>query len=99
MQQRLYYIYIMASPSGTLYIGVTNNIARRNFQHRFKLNNGFTRKYNCSKLIYWEEYHDIREAIAREKQLKKWSRKKKETLIKQKNPHWEDYGSLLINAR
>ncbi len=85
----------MSSDSGTLYIGVTNNLARRAFEHRNKLVEGFTSKYNCHKLIYFEEYTDVMEAISREKQLKGWSRSKKEKLIKIKNPTWRDLSASL----
>ncbi|MBU0597170.1 GIY-YIG nuclease family protein [Patescibacteria group bacterium] len=83
-------MYIMASPTGTIYIGVTNNLLKRTWQHKMNLSDGFTKKYNCSKLIYYEEYNDINEAIRREKQLKNWSRYKKEKLIKIQNPGWLD---------
>ena len=80
----------MASKSGTLYIGVTNNIFRRVWQHKMKLLEGFTKKYNCRRLVYYEEYDNINIAIKREKQLKNWNRKKKEFLIKTINPEWHD---------
>ena len=85
-----YFVYILANFSATLYIGVTNNLERRFFEHKFKVNSGFTEKYNISKLVYFEEYKDINEAIAREKQLKKWSRVKKINLIKVINPEFKD---------
>lgn len=84
------YIYIMASESGTLYVGVTNSIERRVFEHKEGLNEGFTKKYKCHKLVYFEEIGDIGEAILREKQIKGLSRKKKESLIKSMNPLWTD---------
>ncbi|OGH69762.1 MAG: hypothetical protein A3C90_04825 [Candidatus Magasanikbacteria bacterium RIFCSPHIGHO2_02_FULL_51_14] len=90
MRRYTYYIYILASPSGTLYIGVTNHLRRRVWQHKMKLIEGFTKKYNCTRLVYYEEFHDINEAIRREKQLKNWSRKKKEILIAQMNSEWID---------
>jgi len=87
----IYFVYIMASPRGTLYVGVTNNVVKRVWQHKMKLGEEcFTKKYDCTKLVYYEEYNDIREAIAREKQLKKWSRKKKILLIQHENPSWKD---------
>lgn len=85
-----YYLYILTNKSGTLYIGVTNNIERRFFEHKLKINNGFTSKYNLNKLIYFETYTDINLAIAREKQLKNWNRQKKLNLIKSLNPHFDD---------
>ena len=77
-----YWTYILSNNYGTtLYIGVTDNLERRVQEHRSGLIPGFTQKYNCHKLVYYEEYSDINQAIDREKQLKKWSRAKKETLI------------------
>jgi putative endonuclease len=83
-------VYIMASLTGTLYIGVTSDLQKRTYQHKNNLIEGFTKKDQCHKLIYFEETSDVESAIAREKQLKKWSRAKKEFLIKTKNPHWKD---------
>lgn len=85
-----YFVYILSNFSGTIYIGVTNNLERRFFEHELKINSGFTAKYNISKLIYFEEYNDINEALAREKQLKKWNRSKKLDLIRIKNPEFKD---------
>ena len=86
-----YFTYIMASRTGTLYIGVTNNLRRRVWEHKKGLIKVFTKKYRCDKLVYFEEYNNISEAITREKQLKKWNRAKKQELIKTENPHWEDF--------
>ena len=81
-----YYTYILANKNDTtLYIGVTNDLQRRVAEHRSGVIPGFTQKYNCHKLVYFEEYSDVDLAIAREKQLKKWSRAKKEALIDTKN--------------
>lgn len=85
-----YYVYIMASPTGTLYIGVTNDLLRRVSEHQLGLVDGFTKKYGCKKLVYYENYSDIKQAIAREKSLKGIMRKKKMELIKSVNPHWQD---------
>ena len=90
MNFRDYYTYIMASNSGTLYIGVTNDLTRRISEHKQDLIDGFTKKYGCHKLVYYENYSDIKQAIAREKQLKKWNRNKKQELINKLNPHWQD---------
>lgn len=91
-----FYIYIMASNSGTLYVGVTNNLLKRVLTHKEDTNEGFTKKYKCHKLIYYEYYNDIRQAIKREKEIKKWRREKKEKLIKRMNPKWKDlYYSLI----
>lgn len=80
----------MASLTGTLYIGVTNDLQKRVYQHKNNLVEGFTKRYQCHKLIYFEETSDVESAIAREKQLKRWNRAKKEFLIKTINPHWKD---------
>ncbi len=85
-----YYVYIMASNSEVLYIGVTNDLARRVSEHKQKLIDGFTKRYNCTKLVYYEDYSDINQAIAREKYLKGKSRKFKEELINSKNRFWKD---------
>ncbi|MDD5072087.1 MAG: GIY-YIG nuclease family protein [Patescibacteria group bacterium] len=91
-EERNYYVYILASKrNGTLYIGVTNNLLNRSFQHKIKQDkNSFTAKYNVDKLVYYEIFADIREAIVREKQLKKWKRKWKIELIEKDNPTWRD---------
>ena len=86
-----YYTYILTNKNDTvLYIGVTNDLERRVAEHRSGIIPGFTQKYNCHKLVYFEEYSDIVQAIGREKQLKKWSRAKKEQLIDTKNKACED---------
>lgn len=89
-RRNIYYTYIMASKSGTLYVGVTNNLFRRTWEHKMKLVGGFTKKYSCTRLVYYEECNDINQAIRREKQLKTWNRKKKEFLIKALNQKWLD---------
>jgi putative endonuclease len=86
-----YYVYILASRiGGTLYIGVTNDLVRRVFEHKSKFVRGFTKKYDVSRLVYFEQYDDIQVAIQREKQLKKWNRAWKVRLIEEKNPNWDD---------
>lgn len=87
---RQYCVYIMTNRSGTLYIGVTNDLLRRVHDHKAKQIEGFTKKYNVTKLVYYETGADIREAIAREKQLKGWRRSKKLALINSSNPNWDD---------
>ena len=85
------YVYILINETNTvLYIGVTNNLIKRIYQHKMKLASGFTSKYNVNKLIYYEIYEDITEAIKREKQLKGGSRKKKIDLIIKSNPNFTD---------
>ena len=87
----IYYTYILTNNINTIfYIGVTNSIAKRLFEHRFELLEGFTKKYKLKKLVYVEEYNDIKEAIAREKQLKNWHRAWKINLIKKVNPEFKD---------
>ena len=85
-----YYVYILASKSRVLYIGVTNDLERRLFEHRQKLIPGFTSKYNVTHLVYFESSGNIRDAIAREKQLKGWRREKKIALIESLNPTWQE---------
>lgn len=86
-----YYVYILASKkNGTLYLGVTNNLIRRVYEHKNDLIEGFTQKYTVHKLVYYEEYTDIHEAIIREKRMKKWNRKWKIELIEKINPLWND---------
>ena len=86
-----YYVYIMTNGVRTLYIGVTNNLMRRVFEHKEKLAEGFTKKYNITMLVYYETTGDIQAAIAREKQLKSWRRSKKIALIESSNPQWKDF--------
>lgn len=85
-----FYVYIMTSMTGTLYIGVSNSLKARVSQHKEGKIEGFTKKYSCNKLVYYEHFIDVYCAIAREKQLKKWNRKKKQEIIKTLNPHWND---------
>jgi putative endonuclease len=87
---RQYYVYIMTNNSETLYVGISNNLERRVYEHKKHLINGFTKKYNITKLVYYEISNDILSAIAREKQIKGWRRSKKIDLIKQVNPEWND---------
>ena len=85
-----YYVYILANATGTLYTGVTNNLKRRVYEHKHKLVEGFTKRYNVSRLVCYEETGDIKAALMREKQIKGWLRQKKIKLIKSVNPKWED---------
>jgi putative endonuclease len=84
------YTYIMASKTGTLYVGVTNDIERRTMEHKAKMHKGFTKKYHCNRLVYYQEIGDICEAILLEKKIKGLSRWKKEKLIRSQNPTWDD---------
>ncbi|HPF07416.1 MAG TPA: GIY-YIG nuclease family protein [Spirochaetota bacterium] len=86
-----FYVYILANKNNkVLYIGVTNNLHRRLYEHKNKLIEGFTEKYNVNKLIYFEETENIKSAILREKEIKKWRREKKENLINTINSEWKD---------
>lgn len=86
-----YYLYIITNKKeGVLYIGVTNNIERRMFEHKNKLVKGFSSKYNLDKLVYFETYQYIEDAVKREKNMKKWKRDWKIKLIVKKNPTWKD---------
>ena len=89
MQQ--YYVYILASQkNGTLYVGVTNDLIKRVWQHKNKVADGFTKKYGIDKLVYYEATENIESAILREKQLKKWNRAWKIRIIHEMNPKWND---------
>jgi putative endonuclease len=85
-----FFVYIVASPSRTIYIGVTNDLPRRVDEHKMKATAGFTAIYNVHRLVWFEEFADAASAIAREKQLKDWRRAKKIKLIESINPYWSD---------
>ncbi len=90
-EDKHYYVYILTNKSNrVLYTGVTNDLARRIFEHKNKLMEGFTKKYNLAKLVYYEVTNDVESAIRREKQLKNWHRDWKTNLINQFNPEWKD---------
>ena len=90
MQAKQYYIYILASRSRTLYIGVTDDLIRRIYEHKNGMVDGFSKKYRTNRLVYYETTNDVWAAITREKQLKGWLRKKKVALIEFVNPLWGD---------
>jgi putative endonuclease len=90
----VYHIYILASASGVLYIGVTNHLERRLTEHRQQLCPSFTKKYEVFRLVHFEPFGDVRNAISREKQLKRWSRAKKLALIRATNPKFRDLSGL-----
>ncbi|HUD45004.1 MAG TPA: GIY-YIG nuclease family protein [Patescibacteria group bacterium] len=92
----MYYIYILGNFSQTLYIGVTNNLIRRVYEHKMGLVDGFTKKYNIHLLFYFEEFNQIEQAIIREKQLKKWNRKWKLELVQKTNPNFIDLYPTII---
>ena len=87
----MYYVYILTNKTDTvMYIGVTNDLRRRLYEHKNEQIEGFTKKYHVHKLVYFEEYSEVNDAIAREKQLKRWVRRKKDALINKTNPLWLD---------
>jgi putative endonuclease len=92
-----YYVYILASErNGTLYVGITNDLARRAYEHKSDFVEGFTKKYGVHRLVYYEQYEDIEPAILREKRLKVWKRKWKMELIERKNLEWRDLYEEII---
>jgi putative endonuclease len=91
---RDYYVYILCNMHHTLYIGVTNDLHARVYQHKNAVVDGFTAKYAIDTLVYFESTNDVNEAIAREKQLKGWARRKKVALIERDNPGWKDPSAL-----
>jgi len=93
MKERKYWVYIVSSVSGVLYIGMTNDLERRIWEHRNKRVQGFSATYNTTRLVHAEEFRYVNDAIAREKQLKGWRREKKVALINQENPQWLDLAS------
>ena len=92
-----YYVYIMANWNNkVIYVGVTNNLERRVYAHKNKLADGFTKRYNINKLVYYDQTTDVKVAIAREKQIKGWVRKRKDELISTMNPMWDDLSIDLL---
>jgi putative endonuclease len=89
-----YYVYILSNKRGALYTGVTNDLARRVYEHKNKLIEGFTKKYNITRLVYFESCGDVRAAIEREKKIKGLLRSKKVELIKSMNPRWDDLSAI-----
>lgn len=93
----MYYVYILTNKTDkVMYIGVTNDIVRRVYEHRNHMIDGFTAKYNVTKLVYVESAPDVRDAIQREKQLKGWTRAKKNALVETENPKWEDLWETIL---
>jgi putative endonuclease len=87
---RTHFVYILTNHSRTLYVGMTNNLARRVAEHREGQVPGFTQRYRIRQLVYFEEFRDVRDAIAREKQIKGWRRDKKVALVESFNPRWDN---------
>lgn len=93
-----YYVYIMANRSrSTLYLGMTNDLARRVYEHRHKLTSGFSARYNTTLLLHYEVFDYVNDAIAREKEIKRWRREKKDRLITANNPTWDDLSALIFD--
>jgi putative endonuclease len=90
MKAHCYSVYIVTSRSRVIYIGITNSLHRRVFEHKSDLFEGFSKKYRCHRLVYYETFDDVAKAIDREKQLKRWNRAKKVWLIERRNKTWED---------
>jgi putative endonuclease len=90
MREHIYFTYILASKSRTLYAGVTGDLMRRVFQHKQKTHRGFTARYNCDRLVWFERSTEVSVAIQREKEIKGWTRARKISLIDAENPTWED---------
>jgi putative endonuclease len=96
MQTKTYYVYILANRHRTIYTGVTNNMVRRLSEHRARRVPGFTARYGLDRLVYCESTSDIRAAIQREKEIKRWVRRKKVALIETTNPYWQDLAEGLF---
>jgi putative endonuclease len=94
----MYFVYILASLSGTLYVGLTDDLRRRLEEHRLALVDSFTKKYNVNRLMYYETFHDSKIAEKREIQIKKWRREKKIALFANTNPRWEDLTKQLSGS-
>ena len=91
MGEKLFYVYILANWNyKVMYVGITSDLTKRLYEHKNKLIDGFTKKYNVFKLVYFETVEDVRSAIAREKEIKGWRRDKKERLVSENNPEWAD---------
>lgn len=93
---KAYYVYIMTNQNNkVLYVGVTNNLQRRVYEHKHKLIDGFTKRYNCTKLVWFQQTSDVNSAIQEEKRMKKWKREYKENVINAMNPNWDDLSKKL----
>ena len=94
---KAYYVYILANKhNNVLYIGVTNNLIRRVYEHKMEKIAGFAKKYNCHKLVWFQQTNDINAAIVQEKRMKKWKREYKENVIREMNPEWKDLNHELM---
>jgi putative endonuclease len=97
--RKTFYVYILASSSGTLYVGLTDDLRKRVLQHKSGAYEGFTKKYKIDRLIYSEEFHDAESAAAREVQVKKYRREKKVMLFAKSNPQWKDLSKDILDIR
>jgi len=94
--EKCYYVYLLTNSNNkVMYVGVTNDLRRRLYEHQNKLVKGFTEKYNVDKLVYYEQSSDVVTALTREKEIKKWRREKKDNLVRQLNPNWNDLSNAL----
>lgn len=98
MPPKSYYVYILASMTGTLYVGLTDNLLKRIWQHKAGTFDGFTKKYEVDRLVYFEVLTDARAGSLRERQIKKYGRKKKTALIEKENPQWKDLSDEIRNV-
>ena len=94
-----YYVYLMANRSKTLYVGMTNDLQRRVYEHKHMVKDGFTRRYLVDRLLYYEVTDDVSSAIAREKQIKGWRRSKNVALVESRNPRWRDLASDFADSQ
>ena len=95
-EERSYYVYLLTNWNNrVMYVGVTNDLKRRVYEHQKKLVQGFTQRYNVHKLVYYEQTNDIVSALTREKEIKKWRREKKNNLVVSSNPEWRDLSAQL----
>ena len=94
-----YYVYLMANRSKTLYVGMTNDLQRRVYEHKHMVKDGFTRRYLVDRLLYYEVTDDVSSAIAREKEIKGWRRSKKVALVESRNPRWQDLASDFADSQ
>lgn len=95
-EEHAYYVYLLTNwNNSVMYIGVTNDLKRRVYEHQNKLVKGFTEKYNVNKLVYYEQTNDVITALSREKEIKKWRREKKNNLVIQVNPNWNDLSETI----
>ncbi len=98
LEKKQHFVYIMSSKAKVLYVGMTNNLARRIYEHKNKINIGFTARYNVNRLVYFEEMEDEIKAMKREKQIKGWLREMKIKLIETTNPNWDDLSTPWMDS-